>query len=52
MRQNRGRPVKGPRGKIQAFIDAIDWWVATKMLMIIFLGIGLLAWVIYSFLWR
>jgi len=28
----------------------IDWWVATKMLVILLLGLGILAWAIRWFL--
>jgi len=31
-------------------IGKIDWWVATKMLVILLIGLGILVWVIRRFL--
>ncbi len=38
------------RAGVRAFFHAIDWWVATKMLVILMLGLGVIVWVIRWFL--
>jgi len=35
---------------MRKLMGRIDWWVATKMLVILLLGLGILAWVIRRFL--
>jgi len=41
---------KKPRTRVRKLIGRIDWWVATKMLVILLLGLSILAWVIHRFL--
>lgn len=42
--------MKGKRTPVRELMGKIDWWVATKMLVILLLGLGILAWVIRWFL--
>ena len=42
--------MKGKRTRVRELMGKIDWWVATKMLVILLLGLGILAWVIRWFL--
>ena len=50
MHQNRGRQRrKGPWAQVRRFIGMINWWVATKMLVIVLLAVGILVWVIRRF---
>ena len=42
--------MKGLWAHVGEFIGMINWWVATKMLVIVLLGVGTLVWLIRWFL--